>query len=146
MNHFRLLAIATMLMVAPASVAQQTATAPGHGEEQDHSQNSGPVALPTIEQHLKMLTEKLDLTAEQQAKIRPILQRMQEEWQIVMRDTSLSEQARHDKMKSARDKADQQARPILDKEQKKKLDELEQEPHPDSHGNGNGNGATQPPN
>jgi Spy/CpxP family protein refolding chaperone len=143
MNHFRLLAIGTM-MVALASVAQQTATAPGHGDAQDQSQNSGPAALPTIEQHLKMLSEKLDLTAEQQAKIRPILQRMQEEWQSAMRDTSLSDQARHDKMKSARDKADKQTRPLLDKEQKKKLDELEQEPHPDSHGNGNG--ATQPPN
>lgn len=143
MNHFRLLAIGTLMVVLP-SVALPTATALGHGEEQDHSQNSAPVALPTIEQHLKMLTEKLDLTAEQQAKIRPILQRMQEEWQSVMRDTSLSEQARHDKMKSVRDKADKQARPILDKEQKKKLDDLEQESHADSHGNGNE--ATQPPN
>jgi Spy/CpxP family protein refolding chaperone len=144
MNHFRLLAIGTILMVALASVAQQTATAPGRGDEQDHSQNSGPAALPTIEQHLKMLSEKLDLTAEQQAKIRPILQRMQEEWQSITRDTTLSDQARHDKMKSARDKADKQARPILDKEQKKKLDELEQEPHPDSHGSGTG--PTPPPN
>ena len=143
MNHFRLLAIGT-LMVALASVARPTATALGQAEEQNHSQNSAPATLPTIEQHLKMLTEKLDLTAEQQAKIRPILQRMQEEWQSVMRDTSLSEQARHDKMKSVRDKADKQARPILDKEQQKKLDDLEQESHPDSHGNGNG--ATQPPN
>jgi Spy/CpxP family protein refolding chaperone len=143
MNHFRLLAVGT-LMLALASVAQQTAIARGHGEEQDHTQNSAPVALPTIEQHLKMLTEKLDLTAEQQAKIRPILQRMQEEWQSVMRDTSLSEQARHDKMKSVRDQVDKQARPILDKTQKKKLDDLEQESHPASHGNGNG--ATQPPN
>jgi Spy/CpxP family protein refolding chaperone len=144
MNHFRLLAIGTILMVALASVAQQTATAPGHREEQDHSQNSGQAVLPTIEQHLKMLTEKLDLTAEQQAKIRPILQRMEEEWHSIMLDTRLSEQARHDKMKSVRDKADKQTRPILDKEQKIKLDELEQEPHPDSHGNGTG--ATQPPN
>ena len=144
MNHFRLLATGTILIVALASVAQQTATAPGRGESQDHSQNSGPAALPTIEQHLQMLSEKLDLTAEQQAKIRPILQRMQEEGQSVMRDTSLSDQARHDKMKSVRDKADKQTRPILDKEQKKKLDELEQEPHPDSHRNGTG--ATQPPN
>ena len=144
MNHFRLLVIGTMLMVALASVAEQAATARGYGEEQDHSQNSGPVALPTIEQHLKMLSEKLDLTAGQQAKIRPILQRMQEEWQSVMRDTSLSEQARHDKMKSIRDMANKQARPILDKEQKKKLDELEQEPLPASHRNRNE--ATQPPN
>jgi hypothetical protein len=131
-------------MLALVSVAQQTAIARSHGEEQDHTQNSAPVTLPTIEQHLKMLTEKLDLTAEQQAKIRPILQRMQEQWQIVMRDTSLSEQARHDKMKSVRDQVDKQARPILDKTQKKKLDDLEQESHPASHGNGNG--ATQPPN
>jgi Spy/CpxP family protein refolding chaperone len=133
MNQIRLLAIATMLMVALTLLAQQTATAHGYSEEQDQSQNGAPVATPTIEQHLKLLSAKLDLTAEQQAKIRPILQRMQDESQNVMRDTSLSDQARHDKMKSVRDKADKQVRPILDKEQKKKLDELEQEPHSEPH-------------
>ena len=143
MNHSRLLAIATMLMIALTLLAQQTATAHGDSEGQDQSQNGVPVATPTIEQHLKLLSAKLDLTAEQQAKIRPILQRMQEESQNVMRDTSLSDQARHYKMKNVRDKADKQVRPILDKEQKKKLDELEQEPHPEPHGDVKG--ATQPP-
>jgi Spy/CpxP family protein refolding chaperone len=143
MNQFRLFAMATVLMVALTLLAQQTATAHGYSEEQDQSQNGAPVATPTIEQHLKLLSAKLDLTAEQQVKIRPILQRMQEESQNVMRDASLSDQARHNKMKSARDKADKQVRPILNKEQKNKLDELEQEPHPEPHGDVNG--ATQPP-
>ena len=141
MNYFRSLAIGTTLMVSLTLPAQLAAVAQIDGEEQDQSQNSAPVAMPTVEQHLKVLSEKLDLTAEQQAKIRPILQRMQEEWQTIMRDNTLSDQARHDKMKSVRDKAEKQTRPLLTKEQKKKLDELDQEPHP---GDGNG-AATRPP-
>lgn len=140
MNYFRSLAIGTTLMVSLSLPAPLAAAAHLHGEDQDQSQNTAPVAMPTVEQHLKALSEKLDLTAGQQAKIRPILQRMQADWQTIMRDNTLSEQARHDKMKSVRDKAERQARPLLTKEQKKKLDELDQEPHP-----GDGNGAATPP-
>jgi hypothetical protein len=69
---------------------------------------------------------------------------MQDESQNVMRDTFLSEQARHDKMKSVRDKADKQARPLLNNEQKKKLDELEQEPNPGQQRDGSGGARPQP--
>lgn len=136
MNHYRSLAIGTTLMFSLTLLAQQ-ATHP-QGGDQAQSQNATPSGMPSVDQHLKVLSEKLDLTPQQQSKIRPILQRMQNESQSVMRDTTLSDQARHDKMKSVRDKAEKQARPILDDEQKKKLDELEQQPHPDIQGNDNG--------
>jgi len=42
-----------------------------------------------------------------------------------------------------REKADKRIREILNDDQKKKLDQLEQEPHPELHGNLNG--ATPPP-
>jgi Spy/CpxP family protein refolding chaperone len=136
MNRFRLLAIATMLMFALSVPAQQTAVAPG--EKPDQGQNAAPAGMPTVDQHLKVLSDKLDLTAEQQAEIRPILQQMQDSFQKIRQDTSLSDQERHDRMKAVHAQADKQARPILNDEQKKKLDELEQEPH------GHPNGAAQP--
>ncbi|HEX4783238.1 MAG TPA: hypothetical protein VH350_02785 [Candidatus Sulfotelmatobacter sp.] len=138
MNHFRSLAIGMTLTVSLTLAATHAAGARIHGAEQGQSQNGAPDTMPSVDQHLKMLTERLDLTAQQQVKIRPILQRMLEGWQNVMRDTTLSEQVRHDKMKSVRDKADKQTRPILNTDQKNKLDELEQEPDPDQHGNGDG--------
>ena len=143
MNHFRSLAIGTTLMVSLTFLTQQTVAAQTHGNEQGQSQSGAPSAMPTVDQHLKALSEKLDLTPEQQAKFRPILQRMQDQSQNVMRDTTLSDQARHDKMKSIHDKAEKQARPLLNDEQKKKLNELEQQPHPDMQGNGAG--SARPP-
>jgi len=141
MNQVRSFGIALTLMTSLTLLAQQSVTTPVPSEGQTQSQTAA--ALPPVEQHLKVLSDKLDLTADQQAKIRPIIERMQEEWQNVLRDTNLSDQERHDKMKSVRDKADKQTRPILDKEQKKKLDELEQQSDPELHGNVTG--ATPPP-
>ena len=123
-----LLAIVTMSMFAMAAVAQQAATKPGHG-------------APTVEAHLKVLSEKLDLTAAQQAKIKPILQEMQDTSMKVMHDESISREERMDKVRACREKADKKAREILTDEQKKKLDQLESEPHPEMHGNV---GATAP--
>jgi hypothetical protein len=53
----------------------------------------------------------------------------------VRQDGSLSNEARQEKEKSLHEKADKQVRKFLNEEQKRKLDQLEQEPHPAMHGN-----------
>ncbi len=60
MNRIRLLAIGTMLMFALTTVAQQTTT-----NSDAHGGSGGGV--PTPQGHLKVLTEKLALTGDQQA-------------------------------------------------------------------------------
>jgi hypothetical protein len=125
MNRFRLLTIGTMLMFALPVVAQQTTTKHSDG-------------VPTVEGHLKVLTEKLALTGDQQAKIKPILQEMHDATQKSMQDESMSRDERMDNVKASRYKADKKLREILNDDQKKKLDQLEQEPHPELHGNMNG--------
>jgi Spy/CpxP family protein refolding chaperone len=132
MNRIRLLAIGTTLMFGLTVLAQQAATSNG-------AQGSG---MPSVENHLKMLSEKLDLTSDQQAKIKPILQEMQDSTQKLMQDESLSREERMGKIKACHDKADKKARQILNNDQKKKLDQLEQEPYPEQHGDTNG--ATPP--
>jgi Spy/CpxP family protein refolding chaperone len=127
MNRIRLLAIGTMLMLALTTVAQQTATSTdAHG---------GSSGVPTVERHLKLLTEKLDLTVDQQAKIKPILKELHDATQNLMQDESLSREERLDKVKPLREKADKKIREILSDDQKKKLDQLEQEPHSGLHAN-----------
>jgi Spy/CpxP family protein refolding chaperone len=127
MNRIRLLAIGTMLMLALITVAQQTATtSDAHG---------GSSGVPTVERHLKLLTEKLDLTVDQQAKIKPILKELHDATQKLMQDESLSREERLDKVKPLREKADKKIREILSDDQKKKLDQLEQEPHSGLHAN-----------
>jgi protein CpxP len=122
MNRFRLLVIGTMLTVALAVVAQQPTTKP-------EDKPSG------VDVHLKFLSERLDLTTAQQAKLRPIIQEMQDDAEKIMQDDKLSAAERKDKMHACHDKADKNAREFLTDDQKKKLDQLEAEPHAEHHGN-----------
>jgi hypothetical protein len=54
----------------------------------------------------------------------------------------MSREERLDHVGASREKADKKIREILNDDQKKKLDQLEYEPHPELHGNLN---ATPPP-
>jgi Spy/CpxP family protein refolding chaperone len=121
MNRNRLLAIATALALALPAIAQESAIPPAHH-------------LPTVDQHLKVLSEKLNLTADQQEKARPILKEMQDAMQKVMNDKSLTPEQMHEQMRPARAKADKEMREFLTDEQKKTLDELESHPHPHPDG------------
>jgi Spy/CpxP family protein refolding chaperone len=120
MNRLRLLVVATALVFALPAIAQESAAAPPHH-------------LPTVDAHLKALSEKLNLTAEQQEKARPILKEMQEDMQKVMNDTSLTPEQMHEQMRPLHQKADRKLREFLTDEQKKTLDEMEAHSHPDMH-------------
>jgi Spy/CpxP family protein refolding chaperone len=126
MNRVRVLAIATLLALALPLAAQQASTSA-------EAQAAG--GMPTVEQHLKVLAEKLDLTGDQQDKAKPILQEMQDATQKYMQDESMSRDERRDYAKASRYKADRKLRQILTDEQKKKLDQIEEEWHSGSHGN-----------
>jgi len=125
MNRFRYLAIGMLLIIALAASAEQTAPATAGSGPQPQSQNSPS----KLDQHLQALTESLNLTADQQAKIRPILQEFLDSRQKVLEDQSLTDDARRERIKDLHAKADKQARTFLNNEQKKKLDEMEQETH-----------------
>ena len=124
MKRVRFLALAAMVMLAVAALAQQaTQSAPAH-------------KMPSAEDHLKMLSEKLSLTGEQQDQIRPIIEEMTDSAQKAMNDQSLTREERMGKVHAAMMKADKQAREFLTDEQKKTLDEMEQQQmhHGDMHG------------
>src|SRR5208282_2401795 len=121
MNRIRLFAIGTMLMFAPAMPAQQTS-------------NNSSSDLPTVDEQLKVLTGKLELTGDQQTKIKPILKELHDTTQKLMEDKSLSNEERLAKVRPERLKADSRMRGLLNDDQKKKLDQYEQGPHPEMHG------------
>ena len=127
MNRIRLLAIGAMLIFGLAAVAQQTAT---------------PDGVPAVDAHLKVLAEKLDLTSDQQAKIKPMLQEMHDASARVAQDASQSPEERQANLKPVRVKADKEIRTVLNDDQKKKLDQLEQESHMNLHNSPDG--ATSP--
>jgi hypothetical protein len=55
-----------------------------------NSPNAHSNGVPTVEVHLKLLTEKLALTADQQTKIKPILQELHDATLKAVQDESMS--------------------------------------------------------
>ena len=146
MNRFHPLAIETILIFALTAPAQQAATAPGVADKTEHGQLGTQDGMPTAEEQLKVLTIKLDLTADQQARIKPILQELHDATLAVMQDQSLSREERLARVRPQRYKAHDQIRELLNDDQKKKLDQYLQGAHPEMHGNLTGpTSSPQPP-
>ena len=124
MIRIRLLAAGTVLMFALSTGAQQTTTT---------SPDAHAVAAAPVEQHLKVISEKLALTVDQQDKARPILQEMHDGSQKINDDQTLTADQRHAAMGELFMKSDKQMREFLTDDQKKKLDEMEAQMHGGPH-------------
>jgi hypothetical protein len=137
MNRIRLLAISSMLLIVPGIVAQQTAPTgePAKGAAQ-------AVVLPDVGDQLKVLTQKLDLSLDQQLKVKTILQELHDASLKLMQGESTSHEELLSKVRPLRMNADKKIREILSDDQKKKLDQYLQGPHSEMHGNLSG--ATPP--
>jgi hypothetical protein len=131
MSRFHFPAIATMLIMALIAPAQQILAERGSTEKQQPKQEG----VPKAETQLKFLTDKLDLTGDQQTKIKPILQQLHDATVMIVQDSSVPREARVEHVRPLREKADQEMRKILSNNQKSKLDQLYREPHPELHGN-----------
>jgi Spy/CpxP family protein refolding chaperone len=137
MNRIRVLVIGSMLSIPPAILGQQTAPTgePAKGAAQG-------VVLPDVGDQLKVLTRKLDLSGDQQAKVKTILQELHDASLKLMQDESASREELLSKVRPLRMNADKKIREILSDDQKKKLDQYLQGPHSETHGNLSG--ATPP--
>jgi hypothetical protein len=120
MNLIRSLAFATVFAVALGAFGQTTASTAKHPQ-------SSPSAGTNVDQHLQALSQGLDLTADQQAKIRPILSNFLDTREKVLADSSLSSDQRQQRIKAMHEKADLQVRKFLNDDQKQKLTQMEQE-------------------
>lgn len=130
MNRIRLLAIGSMLLIAPGMLAQQTA--PTGEPSKDASQR---VVLPDVGDQLKVLTQKLALSVHQQRKVKTILQELHDASLRIMQDESMSQEGLLTKIRPLRMNADKKIRVILSDDQKNKLDLYLQGPHSEMHGN-----------
>ena len=136
MNCIRLLAIGTVLLFALTTFAQQAASSDdGHTKG---TTSADHVIVPTAEGQLKFLAGKLDLTSVQQEKIKPILQELHDATVKLVQDENMSREERLSKVRDSRFTADKKIRATLNDDQKKKLDQLEQEAHPELHGDVSG--------
>lgn len=111
----RVIAVTALLVGAIAAHAQM------QGQQGGGQWGGGP---PTVDQRLQRLSQMLDLTGDQQEKIRPILENEMTQMQQMRSDTSLSQDDRMSKMKQLRETTTAQINPILTPDQQKKYAEL----------------------
>jgi Spy/CpxP family protein refolding chaperone len=79
---------------------------------------------PTVDQRLQRMSQMLELTGDQQEKIKPILENEDSQMQTLRADTLLSQQDRFAKMKEIRENTASQVNPILNPDQQKKYAEM----------------------
>jgi len=128
MKQIRILTITVALLFA---VGTSTLAAQGHDDSKHQASGQG---LPTVEDQMKVLTEKIALNGSQQAKIKPIMQTLHDATLKLMHDDKLSREERLEKVRPLRLDADKKIREILNDDQKNKLDQYEHGPHPEMHG------------
>src|SRR6476659_6153311 len=119
MKQIRLLAFLATCLFALAALAQQNPPAQGSGE---HKHGQMGQHMGNVDEHVKELSTKLDLTADQQTKVKAILQENHEQMQAMMKVQSMSKEDKHAKMQSMHDSVHAKVREVLNDDQKKKFD------------------------
>lgn len=127
------LALSTLFGLGVAMAAPQ-ATQPAQSQDQSTAPQNGNgrwagrhEADPA--KQVQHLTKKLNLTADQQNQILPILQNRQQQMESLRNDTSLSAEDRRAKFKAIREDSDAKIRAVLTDDQKKTYDQMQQQMH-----------------
>jgi periplasmic protein CpxP/Spy len=100
--------------------------------QQDTMSQGGPQAgqqhrMPSPDQRLQHMTKMLNLTPDQQEKIKPILENEQSQMQSMRQDTSMSRQDRMSKAQQIRQSSDDQIKQVLTPDQQQKWSQMQQE-------------------
>jgi periplasmic protein CpxP/Spy len=117
----------TILLVLSTGLllAGQTSQAPETTQSTGHSAMAAGMNSPDA--HLQMLSEKLNLTDDQKAKLKPILEDGAQQFKSVKDDTSLTPEQKKAKMKAAHESMHSQINAILTPEQQAKFKQMKQE-------------------
>jgi septal ring factor EnvC (AmiA/AmiB activator) len=86
----------------------------------------GPM-MPSVDDQIKHLTNKLSLSDDQQAKLKPILEEQRKQMEQIHSDSSLSREDRFSKMQELRQNADTQIKSVLNEDQQKNFDKMREE-------------------
>src|SRR5262249_11795510 len=126
MKQIKMIVLAAVCLLAVTAFAQQSnpPAQPPAGGDQPQGQRRGPMS---VDDQLKGLTDRLSLTADQQAKIKPILEDRSQQIQALMKDQSLSQEDRRSKSRAIQEATTAKIRDVLNDDQKKKYDEMQQE-------------------
>ncbi|MGC2695698.1 MAG: hypothetical protein WA738_07900 [Candidatus Angelobacter sp.] len=127
MKLIRSMILVGACLFALAAFAQQNPPSNENEHGQKSGQHMGAHQMPSVDDHLKDLSAKLNLTADQQAKIRPILEDTHQQMQSLMSDQSMSKEDKHAKMQSLHESVKAKVSDILNADQKKQFAAMMQE-------------------
>jgi Spy/CpxP family protein refolding chaperone len=116
---------------APAASASQAQAVP--------SQEQGAHQFDPNRQ-VRMMTKKLNLTADQQQQLLPILTDRNQQMQAIRNDSSLSPKDRHAKMLAVREDSQNKIKAVLTPDQQKAYDQMLQQAR-ERHGNRKAQGS-----
>jgi len=130
-NLARFLAVAfvfaTLSLPALAQNAPAGATAEGQGMHH---------GMPSVEERVQHLTKALNLTTDQQAKVKSILEDQKSQMTALKQNTSMSQEDRRAKFQAIHQDAQQKIQAVLTDEQKAKFEQLQARHKEHMHGQG----------
>jgi protein CpxP len=103
----------------PPPAGQQTGQGMGRG--------MGRRSMESVDDQIKHLSKKLNLSDEQQAKLKPIFEDQRKQMEAIHNDSSLSPEDRFSKMQALRQSSDAQIKSVLNEEQEKSFDKMRAE-------------------
>jgi periplasmic protein CpxP/Spy len=124
MKQIKAIVLAAASLLAFTAFAQQSNPPAQSGGDQSQGPRRG---MASVDDQLKMMSERLSLTADQQAKIKPILEDRSQQIQALMKDDTLSQDDRRTKARGIQEASASKIRDVLTDDQKKKFDEMQQE-------------------
>jgi Spy/CpxP family protein refolding chaperone len=150
-----LVAAGVISIAAPYAAAQDNSSMSNGQSNSQATDQQGPQGQgkggwhhgpPDPAMRTQQLTKKLKLTADQQTKVRGILETEKSQMESLRQDTSTSRQDRHAKMMDIRQTSDGQIRTLLDSNQQNKWDAMQakREQRMEHHRGGPPNGGDQP--
>jgi periplasmic protein CpxP/Spy len=117
------LALSTLfgLGIAMAAPQSQDQSAPPQNNQSTERHRPDP------QHQLQTLTKRLNLTADQQKQILPILTDRQQQMESIRSDSSLSQKDRFAKIRSVREDSDSKIKAVLTDDQKQTYDKMQQQ-------------------
>ena len=126
MSNFRWSVLAIVVVLFAGLLLGQTSQAP----QTSTPQSQGTMAhrsADSPEQHLQLLSEKLNLTDDQKAKLKPLLEDQAQQMKAVHDDPTLSQEQKLAKMKSVHESLHEQINAMLTPEQQAKFKQIQRE-------------------
>jgi protein CpxP len=120
-NAIRFLIAAFALAALSLPSLAQGAPAGAAGESQGQGRHH---RMPSVDERLQHMTKMLNLSDDQQGKIKPILQDEHDQMASLKQDTSMSQQDRRSKFYQIHQDTQQKVRGLLNDEQKAKFDQM----------------------